>query len=581
MSAAPFTHRFLADYARNPVNLLMLVVVPVVFVVVAAGSLADEARLIAGTSGSGVQTASAGWAAAFLAGIAMYFQIRAARAADRRLVLAGLPSARLIAARAGTGLILALGAAAAALLALAARTGIEEPERVIAGTVMFAVIYLAIGALVGVFVANPVNAGVTILFIWMLDMFFGPAMGSPDRVSTRWLPTHFVTLWMIDLPSHHGGRPGDLGWALIATFGAAATAWAVLAAGTRRARPAPRPPGQLATALRMGLIEYRRNPVLGVLLVVVPTVFVLFAKAVTQPGPFSLPLVEDGRTTEYTFWLPDVHAGTMAPIALGALSALAGVFVLTDARTGDRRLVLAGFRARTLLAARLGTLAMAVLLVTAATLAVTALVFEPRQWPGFAASGLLIAATYGLVGVVLGAIFGRVSGVFIAFLVPFLDLGLGQSPMQRPEPEPWAHLLPGYGASRVMLDTGLTDHFDQTGPLLAAVTWLAGLALTATALFHRSMPAPTRRTSDRRTRTPSHGVPPQNRGGAGQTGGEHQPDRGDRDRGERKPGDRQSRAPHVLGDRPADHPAEAGRDARSDAERGNPDEAGLPQRHPA
>ena len=34
--------RFLADYARNPVNLLLLVVVPTVFVVVVAGSMASE-----------------------------------------------------------------------------------------------------------------------------------------------------------------------------------------------------------------------------------------------------------------------------------------------------------------------------------------------------------------------------------------------------------------------------------------------------------------------------------------------------------------------------------------------------------
>ncbi|WP_019873168.1 ABC transporter permease [Sporichthya polymorpha] len=493
MSAAPFIRRFLADYARNPVNLVVLVVVPVIFVVVAAGSMANAARVLTGSSGSGVQTASAGWAAAFLAGVAMYFQTRAARSADRRLVLAGLAPAKLVAARAGTGLILALGAATAALLALAARTGIEDPGRVIAGTVMFAVIYLAVGALVGVLVANPTNAMVTILFIWLLDVVFGPAMGSPDRVATRWFPTHFVTLWMIDLPSRHGGRPGDLGWALGVTLAAVAIAWAVLAATTRRARPAPRPTGQMGTALRMGLIGYRRNPVLGILLVIVPVVFILLAKATTQPGPFTLPLAEDGKTVQYTFWLPDVHAGTMVPIALGALSALAGLFVLTDARAGDRRLVLAGFRARTLLTARLGTLAMAVLLITVAALAVTALVFDPRQWPGFIAASVLVAATYGLVGVVLGAIFGRVAGVFIAFLVPFLDLGLGQSPMLRPEPEPWASVLPGYGASRVLLDTGLTNHFDQTGPLLAALAWLVGLALTATALFHRSMPtAPAR-----------------------------------------------------------------------------------------
>ncbi|MDF3142488.1 MULTISPECIES: hypothetical protein [unclassified Streptomyces] len=36
-----------------------------------------------------MQTATAGWAAGFIGAIAMYFQMRGARAADRRMVLAG------------------------------------------------------------------------------------------------------------------------------------------------------------------------------------------------------------------------------------------------------------------------------------------------------------------------------------------------------------------------------------------------------------------------------------------------------------------------------------------------------------
>ncbi|WP_236581693.1 MULTISPECIES: hypothetical protein [Rhodococcus] len=40
---------------------------------------------------------------------------------------------------------------------MAARTGIGDLGRAIAGTLMFAVIYLAIGALVGAVVRNPVN----------------------------------------------------------------------------------------------------------------------------------------------------------------------------------------------------------------------------------------------------------------------------------------------------------------------------------------------------------------------------------------------------------------------------------------
>lgn len=115
----------------------------------------------------------------------MYFQMRAARANDRRLVLAGLAPSRLVAARMATGLAVALLAAASALVALELRTGISNPGRVLAGTLMFAVIYLAIGALIGVLVANPVNGVVLVLFVWILDVFFGPAIGATDRPVTR------------------------------------------------------------------------------------------------------------------------------------------------------------------------------------------------------------------------------------------------------------------------------------------------------------------------------------------------------------------------------------------------------------
>ena len=493
--AVVFVRRFLADYARNPVNLLVLVLVPVVFVVVAATPMADAAKLLGGT-GPSVETATAGWAAGFLAGIAMYFQTCAARAADRRLVLAGLPATRLVTARVATGLILAALVSAAALLALAARTGIDEPGRVIAGTLMFAVIYLAIGALVGALVRSPVNGTVLILFVWILDVFFGPALGSPDRIATRWLPTHFASLWMVDLPSRHGGRLGDLGWALVWTIGALGAAWIVVTTTTRVARrsrgiKAGSGWDQFTTGLRMGLRDYRRNPVLWALLIVVPVVFIWLSKVITPDQPTSLSLVEDGRTVTPTFWLPDVHAGTMTPIAIASLATLAGLFVVLDARSGDQRLTLAGYRVSALLAARLGVIALAVLLVTCASLIVTVTVFDARQWGIYIAGNVLLATTYALLGVCLGPIFGRVSGVLIAFLVPFLDVGIGQSPMLRTQPPGWAHLLPGYGADRVLLDGGLTAQFDETGSLLLGLAWLLALGGLAAWLFRR---APAART---------------------------------------------------------------------------------------
>src|SRR6266540_3955227 len=240
-----FVRRFLADYARNPVNLLVLVLVPLVFVIVAAGSLADAAKLLGGASGAiQVQTVTAGWAAGFVAAIAMYFQVAAARDTDRRLVIAGLPTTRLVGTRLASGLAVALLAGAAALVALQLRTGIDQPERLVAGTLMFAVIYLAVGAVTGALFRNPVNGTVLILFVWILDVFFGPTM-SPDKPATRLLPTHFLSLWMVDLPSHHGGRLGDLGWALAWTLAAAALGWAVIVSTSRVAHP---PRGRPATS---------------------------------------------------------------------------------------------------------------------------------------------------------------------------------------------------------------------------------------------------------------------------------------------------------------------------------------------
>jgi hypothetical protein len=131
------------------------------------------------------------------------------------------------------------------------------------------------------------------------------------------------------------------------------------------------------------------------------------------------------------------------------------------------------------LATRFGVVAVAAIVITVATMAVTATVFDAKQWVGYAAANLLVAATYALIGVIVGPLLGKVAGVFVAFLIPFLDLGIIQSPMLRPEPQEWARFLPGYGVTQVLFDTGLTAHFDEIGPLLTGFAWLVGLLVLA------------------------------------------------------------------------------------------------------
>jgi len=505
MTTMVFVRRFLADYARNPVNLLLLAVVPVVFVVVVAGSLADFAKVLGGT-GPAVETVTAAWAAAFLAGIAMYFQTATTRETDRRVVIAGFPAARLVLARLLTGLTLAVFASTAALVALAIRTGIDDPGPVIGGTLMSAVIYVAIGATVGALARKPVNGTVIVLFVWILDVFFGPAIGSVDRVATRWLPTHFVTLWMVNLSSGHSSHLVDLGLALAWTIAAVAASWSIVVWRTRqgrgRVRGRPRAPaGQLRAASQMAWLDARRNPAQWALFAFVPVVFILGAEAITPNKPLTINLREHGRGIFAAFPMPDVHAATMAPLAVGSLATLIGLFVLFDSRDTDRRVALAGLKPNALLGARVGVLTLTALAATAVSMATASLVFHPAQWATYVAANVLIALTYALIGALLARIFGRVGGVFIAFLLPFLDLGIVQSPMLNLTPSTLSMWLPGYGGSRIMLDAAFTSGFDETVPLLLGTGWLvvlsAAVALTYSRFVRRAVgsgPLPSRVT---------------------------------------------------------------------------------------
>ena len=61
---ATLTRRWLVEYARRPLNLVLLVTVPVVFVTLSAGALSDFADILGGVTDLGeVEAATAGWAA--------------------------------------------------------------------------------------------------------------------------------------------------------------------------------------------------------------------------------------------------------------------------------------------------------------------------------------------------------------------------------------------------------------------------------------------------------------------------------------------------------------------------------------
>ena len=486
------TWRYFNEYARRPLNLVLLAVVPVIFVVLSAGAIADFAHLLGCEASVGrLEVATSGWAAAFLAGVAGFFQVTGSREADRRLAAAGSNTGTVVAARVASSLMLAAVASAGALIALAVRTGITDVGRAVGATVMFAVIYLAIGIAVGALVRSEMNGSLIIIFIWMFDVFFGPAMGQTDTLIIRFFPAHFPTQVMLDAASGHAGSLGDLGAALAWTLGSVLVAVSALLATTRpsHARHARRVIGswaRIGTGLRYAWREYRRNVALWVLLVGLPFVFISLSFVITPDDPAPVELVENGRSAIAILSLVDVHGAIMLPITVGFLAGLAGLFVVLGSAEGDRRLVLAGFRPREVLTARFGVIILAAVLVSAVSLAVTAAGFQPEAWFPFAAATLAVALTYAMIGVIIGPLAGRLGGLYLMFLLPFLDVGLAQNIMFDAAPPAWAQWMPAHGAVRVLVDGAFTPSFDEIGGLLLGLAWLAGLLAAAVAVFNRT-----------------------------------------------------------------------------------------------
>jgi hypothetical protein len=119
MATALLTRRFMSEYVRRPLNVVLLVVVPVIFVILAAGAISDFASIVGFVDDPGLLAGpTAGWAATFLAGVAGFFHVLGSRDRDRRLSAAGMGATRITSARLVSGLLLAVVAAGSAVGAL-------------------------------------------------------------------------------------------------------------------------------------------------------------------------------------------------------------------------------------------------------------------------------------------------------------------------------------------------------------------------------------------------------------------------------------------------------------------------------
>lgn len=236
------------------------------------------------------------------------------------------------------------------------------------------------------------------------------------------------------------------------------------------------------TATRMGLLDQVRRPLILVMLVVVPVIFISWGARATPETPREVTVPGGGRA------LTDMKALMTVidvPIAVAFLAGLVGVFVVGAALESDRRLVIAGFSPGEVIGPRLVVLTAAVVVVTAVSLVVMALTFTPDQWLPFALANLVVGLEYAAIGALAGAALGRLGAVYFMFFLPNIDIGIAQDPLFfEGDPPGWATLLPGYGATRVIVDASYSTDLDTMAALGAALVWLAVLGLAVVALLH-------------------------------------------------------------------------------------------------
>ncbi len=173
------TAAFAREQLRAPFTLVLLVAVPAFFVAASAGVLSDFARALGGDLGGDAAAAlGAGWAAAFISGTLGFFQATSSRGADRRLALAGAGPVRVAASRIAASLALAAVAAGAGFIALLLRTGVVHPWHAGVAVLSFALIYLAVGILIGAVISAPLEGSLAVAFVFLLDVFSGPGMAA-------------------------------------------------------------------------------------------------------------------------------------------------------------------------------------------------------------------------------------------------------------------------------------------------------------------------------------------------------------------------------------------------------------------
>jgi ABC-2 type transport system permease protein len=209
------------EFRRTPVLMALLAFLPA-YIIGAFVVLVPDREIPATIDGTRVTVHMTDFAAAFmtpvtvaiLSGIVGLFLIRASRAGDDRLRLAGYGATELVVSRVGTlGLGTLVVTSASVLVALVAFTP-ESLAPFVAATLLVGLIYGILGVIVGI-VLGRLGGVYVMLFAPMVDvlMFQNPlATETPEW--TTLLPSHYATNALFNAAFTSGVEAWDFGGAV-------------------------------------------------------------------------------------------------------------------------------------------------------------------------------------------------------------------------------------------------------------------------------------------------------------------------------------------------------------------------------
>jgi ABC-2 type transport system permease protein len=256
-------------------------------------------------------------------------------------------------------------------------------------------------------------------------------------------------------------------------------------------RRAGRPPAasaaaayrQFPTAWRFAVRNQTRNRLAGLLLVAFVPAWYLLMLALAGHMSLRFRLYSTGQVLT-------VDGGhlTLISAGLNSLTIIVGFAVFAAIRKTlafDRRLVFAGYRHATLIAAKasaIAILATAVALYTAAVL----LAFwrpGPAGWLAILAGFTVMALTYGALGLLLGVLVNNdLEGFFLIIMGGLMDTFL-QNPLGNPlANKPILEWFPSFGPMQFATG-GSLGHTALWGHLALGLAWAAAFAAAGLIIF--------------------------------------------------------------------------------------------------